>query len=63
MEFLSYCGGLFEFQSLIAMYGKQVISKHTSGFLRSRLYCNSFCADKGSIICHCLYNFYMIYYE
>ena len=60
MKFQSYCDGLFDFQSLIAKYGKLVISKHTTGFLRSRSYCNSFCTDKGLIICHCLDSIYMI---
>ena len=41
MEFLSYCGGLFDFQSLIAKYDKLLISKHTSGFIRYRSNCHS----------------------
>ena len=60
MEFVSYCVGLFEFQSLITKNSKLVIIKHTSGFLRSRSYCNSFCEDKGSVLCHYLDNIYMI---
>ena len=60
MEFQSYCDALFDFQSLIAKYGKLVISKHTTGFLRYRSYCNSFCTDKGLIIGHCLDSIYMI---
>ena len=43
MEFLSYCGGLVDFQSLIAKSGKLLISKHTSGFLRYRSNCHNSC--------------------
>ena len=60
MEFLSYCGGLFDFQSLITKYGKLLISKHTSGFLRYRSNCHNSNVSTGSIICQCLDNLYMI---
>ena len=61
MEFISYCNGLIDVQSLIAKSDKLHISKHTSGFLKYRSNCHNSYLIRGSILCQCLDNFYMIY--
>ena len=60
MEFLSYCDGLFDFQSMVAKSDKLLISKHPSGVLRYRSNCHNSYVIRGSIICQCLGNLSMI---